>query len=58
MNMFLRRSDWSKVEVELAHGLIIHDETLQSEREFRDFCNEYGYKLLKFELGTNPCCKK
>ena len=50
--------DWSIVRVKTASGNIICDKTLQSEEEFRKFCEKYGYELLSFELGTNPLCQK
>jgi len=53
-----KTKDWSKVLAKVDPEHIIRDTTLQSEEEFRQFCEKYGYELLSFELGTNPLCQK
>ena len=50
------RLKWTKVLVEVKPGFVISDRTLQSRKWFEEFCNDHGYKILKWEQGTDPMC--
>ena len=45
-------SDWSIAVVDLGSHLF-YDMTLESESDFRSFCEQNGYRLGSFKKGTN-----
>lgn len=47
---------WSRALVEVSPGYVIADRTLMSKKKFEKFLDEHGYKLLKWEQGTDPMC--
>ena len=49
-------SDWSIAVVEVG-SRFLEDRTLQSETDFRSFCEKNGYRLVSFKKGTNKYCK-
>ena len=49
-------SDWSIAVVDLGSHLF-YDRTLESESDFRSFCEQNGYRLVSFKKGTNKYCK-
>lgn len=51
------RTKWTRVLVEVEPGHVIADRTLQSREWFEEFCKEHGYKILKWEQGTDPRCQ-
>ena len=49
-------SGWSVAVVDLGSHLF-YDRTLESESDFRSFCEQNGYRLVSFEKGTDKYCK-
>ena len=49
-------SDWSIAVVDL-NSHLFEDRTLESEADFRSFCEQNGYRLVSFKKGTNKYCK-